>query len=67
MLPVIQGCHEKGEISAGEGINITLDQIVQGKIDAAPKRLRSVAMGPLAVTAEARRAAEFVAKLEVPG
>ncbi|MBI4879887.1 MAG: hypothetical protein HY812_09555 [Planctomycetes bacterium] len=55
------------EISAGERINTALDQIDEGKTDAALKTLRSVTTGPLGDTEEARRAEALAAKLESGG
>ncbi len=57
----------KKEISAGERINAALDQIDEGKVDVALKTLHSVTTGPLADTAEARRAETLAAELEARG
>ncbi len=57
----------KQELLAGERIDKALTLIDEGKADAALKTLRSVTTGPLAETAEARRAEALIAEIEAKG
>lgn len=57
----------KKEVTAGERIDKALDLVDEGKVDAAIRTLRTVTVGPLAETEEARRAETIAAKLEAGG